>query len=46
MPIAPFKKKEQPKEGKVTTVAENRKPNPDSAVFKKMKAAINKGKKG
>lgn len=45
MPIVKYGKS-KPKENKVATVAENKKPNPDSAVFKKMKAAVNKGKKG
>lgn len=42
MPIAPFKKKEQPKENKVATVAENRKLNPDSMVLKKLKSMTKK----
>ena len=45
MPVVKYKH-EKKTDKKSETVMDNRKPNPNSPIYKKLKSAINRGKKG
>lgn len=46
MPIVKYGKNKPTVSNPKSTVADARKPNPNSTVYKNLKTAVNKGKKG